>query len=177
VTDAIRRGIDNSGLDKVCRASQSAVTKSATIVTIPVTVAITSANAATRPARSGSRFRSSATYFVAVMPRPKPAKVPHIPIVDWTIANSPKLVFPSERAASTDVASPRQRPTAHPMSDHFMVVTNRECSFVFGCVLAPLVAVRSPHDRSLIGSTDSFECSLSGTTRPAALPRVDDPTR
>src|ERR1017187_7139192 len=59
------------------------------------------------PAFSGLRARYSDTNFMAVVPRPRPAKVEKATTVVWTSANWPKTSLPRHRAATTELARMR----------------------------------------------------------------------
>src|ERR1022692_4704517 len=66
------------------------------------------------PAFSGLRVRYSDTNFMAVVPRPRPAKVEKATTVVWTSANWPKTSLPRHRAATTELAKDALCPTMQP---------------------------------------------------------------
>jgi len=86
----------------VFSASQSDIQKQAIAIMPLVIMAIMKVSVAILPARCRSLILNSAIYFVAVVPNPKPAKKPNMPIVDWTIPSSPYPSFPSNRATIMD---------------------------------------------------------------------------
>ena len=55
----------------------------------PETKAVHAESARIRPALIGSCRRNSATYFVAVKPKPSPAKTPKVLAVLWIIPSAP----------------------------------------------------------------------------------------
>src|ERR1035441_6534439 len=68
----------------------------------------------TMPAFSGLRVRYPDTNFMAVVPRPRPAKVEKATTVVWTRANWPKTSLPRYRAATTEPAKDALCPMRQP---------------------------------------------------------------
>ena len=113
VAALMRKSPARCGAAKARSASQGAKKKSATPYRIALAAATSVDSAKIRPARSGSICFNSAMCFVTVWPRPRPARLPTVAAVLFTMPYSPKPVRPSMRASRNEQATVMTRaPTA-----------------------------------------------------------------
>src|SRR5580700_2217091 len=124
-TLAIRSSPVSAGAFSVAAASVGAQASRASEMSPPDRMAAAQPRAIIRPARSGSRRRNSATYLVAVTPSPRPAKIPSIPTVLWSMPYAPNCPRPSRWAVTTDAAKFAPWETTAPSSDQTAPLANR----------------------------------------------------
>src|SRR6202011_5283797 len=78
-------GVASRGAAKTFFARYGAVRITSAVIRPPEIEAADTERARIRPALAGSFWRNSATYLVAVKPKPRPARTPNIPAVLWII--------------------------------------------------------------------------------------------
>ena len=141
-------------------ASHGAPIRSATTAMTPVPNATAVLSAMMRPARSVFVARSSATYFVAVKPRPIPANTPNMPTVLWIMPYSPKCSRPSIRAVMTDAAKFEPCDMSAPKRDHTAPLVNRPRS-ESAAHMSRIALVPPSHDLSSVGIRSNLFASES----------------
>src|SRR5579883_1142021 len=110
-------GLVKSGSARIREATGRAKAISTRAIAALLISATTLERAKILPTFPASLPRNSATYFVAVRPRPSPAKIPKVPTVLWIIPSWPKHCLPRKRAHTIEATRVKPREITAPATD------------------------------------------------------------